>query len=366
MESGEGASSVPNSYHVLGGNGTYSYSRNSEYQMLLLELAKEKINELIGKHLDIEKPSFDYQESFRIADFGCSTGPNTFFSMQNIVEAIRSNLRDHAPDFFIFFNDLVGNDFNTLFRNLPPKRTYYVASLPGSFYSRLLPEASLHIANCSTSLHWLSKIPHEVTNKNSLAWNEGKVHYLRAPKAVKDAYSTQFKQDIEAFLSARAQELVAGGLMVLIVNGFPDGSFPSNSITSGNFKILESCSEDMVKMGMITKEMADMFNLPFYYPSPAELKASIEANGHFTIERLEKLDYQINQTNVEVNIQSSISLLRAIIGGLIVEHFGNDTVDYLFELYTEKYSANPVILDDEYKGPKVENYFVFLKRKGMN
>ena len=49
-----------------------------------------------------------------------------------------------------------------------------------------------------------------------------------------------------SFLNARAQELVCGGLMALVIPGVPD--ITSFEMTAGfRFEILESCLLDMIK-----------------------------------------------------------------------------------------------------------------------
>ncbi|XP_037496972.1 LOW QUALITY PROTEIN: probable S-adenosylmethionine-dependent methyltransferase At5g38100, partial [Jatropha curcas] len=43
---------------------------------------------------------------------------------------------------------------------------------------------------------------------------------------------------------------------------------------------------DMAKLGVISEEKVDTFNLPLYYSSPKELEEIIKRNGHFSIENL--------------------------------------------------------------------------------
>lgn len=231
-------------------------------QKQLVVSAEEWICKLIDKHLDIEKPSFDPYKTFRIADFGCSIGPNTFFAIENIIKAVENKYKyniksPRIPEYHVFFNDHVDNDFNTLFRNIPTTRKYFPAGVPGSFHGRLFPNTTLHFAHCSTALHWLSRIPKEVIEVNSIAFNKGRIHYGGAAKAVKDAYSTQYRKDIDSFLSARAQELVLEGLMVLVILCFPDGVPPSESSIGIGFDIFGSCLEDMART-------VSMFSNPFH------------------------------------------------------------------------------------------------------
>jgi hypothetical protein len=199
-----------------------------------------KIDEEIAEKLDVlnfyshvkkekkKKNFYSTTKTIRIADLGCATGPNTFFAMQNVIKAIIQKHQSLSPtsplpEFQVFFNDQISNDFSTLFTALPPERKYFAAGVAGSFHNRLFPESSLHFVHSSYSLQWLSASPEELSDKNSPAWKKGRVHYTSAPEEVFQAYSTQFAEDMKNFLNARAKELVPGGMMVLILSGIPKG-----------------------------------------------------------------------------------------------------------------------------------------------
>ncbi|KAH9751513.1 putative S-adenosylmethionine-dependent methyltransferase [Citrus sinensis] len=207
----------------------------------VLERAKELINEAIADKLDLKLLKIDTSSTFRVADLGCSTGPNTFIAMQNIIEAIElklfqaSHKNPATVEFQVFFNDHPENNFNTLFKTLPHSRKYFAAGVPGFFQDRLFPNSTLHIVHSSFALHWISKIPEEIAGGKSLAWNKESIQGKRFVKEVAEAYSTQFKKDIESFLNARAQELVAGGLMSQTTFGI-------------FFDVFGSCLMDMAKM----------------------------------------------------------------------------------------------------------------------
>lgn len=164
--------------------------------------------------------------TFRIADLGCATGPNTFFLIDDIIKSVETTLGSNSlkttkPEFLVFFNDLPKNDFNTLFTSLPQDRNYFAVGVPGSFYGRVLPESSVHIVVTLGATHWLSNVPKEVLDKSSKAWNKGKVHYSDSPEEVVKAYEEQFGRDMEKFLEARAKEIVSGGLLVVGMCGIP-------------------------------------------------------------------------------------------------------------------------------------------------
>ncbi|KAK3421441.1 hypothetical protein EUGRSUZ_G02088 [Eucalyptus grandis] len=159
--SGKEEVAVMESYPMNGGDGTFSYNKNSNFQRVATNVARETINEVIAEKLDIKQFS-PALTTFQIADLGCSVGPNTFLAVQNIIEAVRrkyesQGLSSQLPDFQVLFNDHASNDFNTLFASLPSDRPYCAAGVPGSFHGRLFPKASLHFVHSSYALQWLCK-----------------------------------------------------------------------------------------------------------------------------------------------------------------------------------------------------------------
>ncbi|WP_422482508.1 hypothetical protein, partial [Pleomorphochaeta sp. DL1XJH-081] len=72
------------SFPMNGGDGTSSYANNSSMQGDGLSALKNVIKEAVIKNLEIEKMA-----TFAIADLGCSVGPNTFYAMKAIIEAVQ-------------------------------------------------------------------------------------------------------------------------------------------------------------------------------------------------------------------------------------------------------------------------------------
>ncbi len=198
---------------------------------------------------------------------GCSVGPNTFVAVQNIIDAVNLKYQSQGhrtPEFQVFFNDHALNDFNTLFTSLPPDRLYYAAGVPGSFHSRIFPSASLHFVIISYALHCLSRVPKEVLDKTSPAYNKGRIHYSNSSDKVVEAYAAQYAKDMECFLNARAQEVVCGGLVAIIVPGCPNGIPHSQIFVNMWYELFWSCLLDMVQKVIYHPFVGKYFNFDGY------------------------------------------------------------------------------------------------------
>ncbi|KAK4436788.1 Loganic acid O-methyltransferase [Sesamum alatum] len=349
------------SFPMNGGDGTYSYTKNSQYQKQATDFAKGTIQEAILDKLDLVSVS----DTFRIVDFGCSVGPNTFITVQNIIQAVENkcSLQGLDPgniDFQVFFNDHTANDFNTLFASFPPDRQYYAAAAPGSFHGRLFPRASIGLAYSSYALQWLSRVPEGVCDRKSAAWNEGRIHYSGSSGDVVRAYSDQFEKDMDVFMKARADEIVGGGLMFLIMPGIPDGVCHSQLLLGVLFNLLGSSLMDLATEGIIDKAEIDEFNLPIYAPSVGEMTKLIEKNGCFSIERIE-LTNPRSKVDEPIDVRSLIMHLRAGMEAVFTKHFGDGVVEKMFDKTLGKSEEFSNFLKSNY--PNSGQLFVVLKRK---
>ncbi|KAK3036520.1 hypothetical protein RJ639_030961 [Escallonia herrerae] len=352
-------------FPMNGGDGSYSYNRNSSFQRGGVVSAKALISKAVTEIFDVNQ-FIASSNSISIADLGCSVGPNTFIAVKNIIESVEQKcqsqgLDSHVIEFQVFFNDHVANDFNTLFKSLPCDRRYFAAGVPGSFYGRLFPKASLHFVNSSYSLQWLSKVPKEVVDKNSPAWNKGRIYYTNAPDEVIQAYSTQFARDMGSYLKARAEELVCGGLMALLIPCVPVGIPPSQSPLIAVVDLLGESLLDVANMGLVSEDKVDSFNFPKYNPTPQELECLIESNGCFTIVKMEPTVRTPVADGNAPTIQMFMLHLRAAWEPLIKEHFGSEIIDELFVQFTKKVAKSSTLLESSFK--TILELFVLLQRK---
>ncbi|GJU45829.1 benzoate carboxyl methyltransferase-like protein, partial [Tanacetum coccineum] len=168
-------------------------------------------------------------QCFKIADLGCSSGPNTLLSATNIIDIVHEECKQNnrkAPQFQVSLVDLVGNDFNTVFELLPNFYAKlkedkgkdfgpcFVSAVPGSFYDRLFPDESLHLVYSSYSVHWLSQVPEGLEN------NTSNIFFSKtSPPNVFEAYQKQYASDFTKLLQVRSKEVVSGGRMVLTLIG---------------------------------------------------------------------------------------------------------------------------------------------------
>ncbi|CAL9247662.1 unnamed protein product [Arabidopsis halleri] len=322
------------SFAMIDGEGPESYQKHSKYQGGLLEAAKEKINEAISMKLDIDFTS----NLVNIADFGCSTGPNTFRAVQTIIDAVEHNyyLKEsylHETEFQVFFNDSSNNDFNTLFETLPPARKYFVIGVPGSFFGHVLPRRSLHVGVSSYSLHFVSKIPKEIKDRDSHVWNKD-IHCTGFSKEVVKAYLDQYKIDMGSFLNARAQELVSGGLLLLLGSCLPNGVQMSETLNGMMIDCIGSSLNDIAKESLIDQEKLDTFKLPIYVAYAGEINQIIDDNGCYTIEKFDIISYE----NEEIPLDPDFLTVsfKVTIGGIVSSQFGRHVMEKTFEVVKTK------------------------------
>ncbi|XP_049388852.1 loganic acid O-methyltransferase-like [Solanum stenotomum] len=347
------------SFPMNAGDGPYSFSKNSQLAREVLEGSKEMVRDAIIGKFDI-KTMLSSSNTLCIAELGCSVGPNTLIAMQHVVEALKdkylsqvmTNSTNNNLEIQIFFNDHITNDFNTLFRSLPIDRSYYAFGVPGSFHDRLFPSRSIHFAHSSCSIHWLSKIPKKILDEKSPSWNKGLIHYIGASNIeVVNAYFAQFEKDMEMFFNARAEEIVQGGMMVLIT---PFSSYVRL------MKFFGSSLTDLVNEGKLDESLVDSFNLPMYFPSVEDMTKVVEKNDCFSIEKIE-LTYPQSKLVDKADAKTLMINLRAVLEGLIINHFGSEIAKEACERTILKSEEISAWMKANYE--KSCQLFVALKRK---
>ncbi|GAB2236385.1 hypothetical protein Droror1_Dr00028192 [Drosera rotundifolia] len=219
------------------------------------------------------------------ADLGCGTGQNTFLVLSTVKETLRRKCRElryELPDVQIYLNDLPGNDFNSLFRDIPRYDRddldgddddglirCFVMGAPGSFHGRLFPSSSLHLVHSNFGVHWLSKTPPALTTDKGLPVNKGKIYIsMTSPMIVSQAYLDQFHEDFTMFLQSRSTEMLPNGRMVLILHGrLPADPTLETETNVDSHIVWEQLAEaifQLVSEGLIEEAKLESFNVPYY------------------------------------------------------------------------------------------------------
>ncbi|OEL12531.1 Anthranilate O-methyltransferase 2 [Dichanthelium oligosanthes] len=367
---------VERDLHMSRGDGETSYASNSRLQEKSILKTRPVLHKAVAAAHASSLSSPGGGGAMVVADLGCSSGPNTLLVVSEVLGAVADRREElvmggqQAPPVHVqfFLNDLPGNDFNLVFQSLelfkkltakdkgeslPP---YYVAGLPGSFYTRLFPDRCVHLFHSSYCLMWRSKastdrfklVPDELVRGTVL--NEGNMYIWEAtPSSVVKLYQKQFQDDFSQFLKMRHKELASGGQMVLAFLGRKNKDVLRGEV-SYMWGLLAQALQSLVKEGRVQKEKLDSFNLPFYAPSVDEVRDVIKQSEVFDTNHiqlfesnwdphddLDDSDVVLDSVQSGVNVAQSI---RAVIEPLIAHHFGEHILVDLFEIYARNVAVH--------------------------
>ncbi|KAL4387145.1 hypothetical protein GQ457_09G025590 [Hibiscus cannabinus] len=283
-----------------------SYANNSLFQKTVISKVTPIIEESVTDMFSEMSPP-----CVKMADLGCSSGPNTFHTISQVIHTIHGicmRQQSELPEFEVLLNDLPQNDFNSVFKSVPDfierlekekgDMGCYVGGVAGSFYDRLFPTRSLHFVNSSYALHWLTKLPVGIEN------NKGNVYMARSsPPNVFKAYADQFQRDLTKFLSLRSKEIIPQGRMVLAFMARKNAD-PSTNI-----------------MGVVKEEMWIHSTFLFIHLAREEMAEIVEREGSF----------EINNLQIYMQMGKNIAnTIRAVIEPMICSHFGEAVSERLF------------------------------------
>ncbi|GJN06873.1 hypothetical protein PR202_ga24643 [Eleusine coracana subsp. coracana] len=339
--------------HMNGGEGITSYGRNSTPQ----RRAQEKLAPLLEAAVaDMLRETPNHTRSIGIADLGCSSGPNTMFLVSTAIDAVRR--RCSADDVRVYLNDLPDNDFNTVFRQLPESllrdSNVFIFGAPGSFFGRLFPAGSLHLAISSFSLHWFSQVPQDLLNGKLV--NRGNICAGRTSSpAVNEAYARQFCTDLTMFLSSRAVEMIHGGCLLISLKGRSARDMSSHDcvINDHPTHVLNA----MAAQGLLDASRLDSYNIPVYDPCADEVREIVAVEGSFEIVAIESYEM------AACDPAGFSRAMRAVHEPMLVRHFG-DGIDMGDFVRTAEEHLNVLSKEGRYKGMFV--HVLSLRRRELS
>ncbi|KAL6861731.1 hypothetical protein ACP4OV_017431 [Aristida adscensionis] len=333
-------------FHMVKGEGETSYVKNSRLQQKALFETKPVLEKAVR-----ELCSSVLRQNVVVGDLGCGSGENTLIFLSVVINAMSSR----PVELQFFLNDLPGNDFDHTFRSLerlkksttgdhgkeetlPP---FYVAALPGSYYTRLFPYQSVYLFHSSYCLHWRTRLPDGVDG------NGTNIYIAKTtPLSVVKLYQEQFEKDLLLFLELRHRELVFGGQMVLTFLGRKDEDVYNGELNY-LYEPLAQSLQSLVEKGLVEEDKVNSFNPPFYGASVDEVKKVVKRSGLFDITHIKLFEsnwdpYDDSEDdNVQDSIQSGLNIaksIRAVTETLFVSQFGASILDELFREYANKIS----------------------------
>ncbi|CAN6170357.1 unnamed protein product [Urochloa humidicola] len=111
------------------------------------------------------------------------------------------------------------------------------------------------------------------------------------------------------------------------------------------YELLAQSLQSLVEKCLVNQKELNSFNLPFYGPSVAEVKAVVNLSGLFDINHINLFESNWDpcddseDNKVLDSIQSGVNIaksIRAVTETLFVSHFGESMIDALFKEFANK------------------------------
>ncbi len=236
------------------------YDTHSEYQRAVADTAAALIQRCVAA-----SPLPDANETYIVADYGCSTGANSIKMVSDAVTAVRA--RQPGIAVAALHNDVPTNDFNQLFANLAAAPDSYLGLEPpvlplasaGSFFATAAPAGSVNLGMSFSAAHWLSVQP-EVSVP-------GGFYFCEAQGDARESLARRAADDWARFVRARTAELAPGARLVVQMVGTDD----AGQVTARRLlQAMAEVAEAMASEGMIDPGAVEHYILPVYARTAAE------------------------------------------------------------------------------------------------
>lgn len=306
------------------------YNENSRPQLEAVDSTLQYVREAI----DVFKTQSS-SSPLLIADFGCAQGRNSMHVMKFIIQCLKKTNKikvDH--EVLVVHSDLPTNGWTTLFDLLNQDNSYYGVANGRSFYEACLPDKSLSIGYSSTSLHWLSRKPCNISNHCSSLFAQG--NELKA-------FEEQARLDWTHFLQYRSRELVGGGVLILLIPCVDDQG-------SNGFDIIRELLYQCAQSILTPQELLE-YTLPIYARSYKECvdnalfdRLSLELiKADFGSVKMPFIDqWQTKEITTDQFIQSMTAYIRswsdAILQQvLLMNHRSNEDIKQIQDQFWSSY-----------------------------
>ncbi|CAF2618594.1 unnamed protein product [Rotaria sp. Silwood2] len=337
-------------------NVTGTYNTYSQPQLAAINLSISFIHQAIDA-LNIDNSLLN--NPLIIADFGTSHGANSIYAIKLIINYLREKKKDYREP-LVIHNDLPTNDWEKVFKLLINDNSYKAVASGHSFYEQCIPNNSLSIGYSSTSIHWLSKKPCNISN------------HCVSLFAIDDeliAFKSQARTDYMNFLENRSHELISGGILILAIPSLNDQGKCGNQNAKN---LLYTCAE---QIGLTSEELLN-YTIPSHIRSYDEcvdeklfnqysfqlIKAELHSS---TINFYEEL--QVGQTTLEEFARNRTEFMRPWCEPIlktaleINKQHSKEEIDQLLNQYWIIYKSKIEEKPDEYKSYLSYTYLILKK-----
>jgi len=275
--------------------GMVDYNANSTVQRGIVDVHDATVRRLVETIGQV-------RPQFRIADYGCGPGLSTISAVRPAIEAYRALDPDGA--IAVCHADQPGNDWNALFALVSGPDGYQpgggnirTEAAVGSFYERMLDDASVDLATCYAASHWLSHAVHLEA--------PGAVLFVDLEGAARRELEDLARSDWTRFLRLRAEELRPGGyLLVSTLAAVPDPAEKNGVAASGRYvyRAIQLVLQTMADDELIDQDILDRFVFALWFLTEAEARDPIEADpvlrDAYSIEQVSVRPAPINADDV--------------------------------------------------------------------
>lgn len=207
-----------------------------------------------------------------IADYGCSEGRN---SMATVGAALKLLAARGARSLCVLHSDLPTNDWQGLAANLAGPASYLrsfpetrALFAPRGFFERVTQPASVTLGTSGSAAHWLSQQPPGLDMPTTLYRSD-------APPAELAKILAQAAGDWQAFLTARAEEMTPGGVLLVQMLGADGSTDPIRVSAAGLLKLMNECALELIAAGEIPVDAYARYCFPVVPRTIAEASAPV-------------------------------------------------------------------------------------------
>jgi salicylate 1-O-methyltransferase len=246
--------------------GGGAYDRHNEYQMRgalgHADLVAAAASEIVPDRA---------RGSVVLVDYGCAQGKVSNPLIRTAIERLRRSHRDVPVH--VYHNDLLANDWTTLFARLRSNESYL--HVPGgpvtplisatSFYQPVSPRGIVDLGLSFAAIQWLS-VPGPRRCGSAL-------YFDQLAGAARAQMTDQAHSDWTRFLALRADELATGGRLVIDMMGVPE-----RGVAAGHqaWQLVRCVCEELASEGRLDAARLDDYVLPVYERSAKEARRPFE------------------------------------------------------------------------------------------